>query len=404
VAAARRLGVPCVLTFHSMLGLGARALGAADALGGWARGDVLVTGVSAALAAALRRALPHARVAVLPNATDVTWWRAAADEATDDAGPSASAAAPLAVPPRAPGELRLVAAMRLVPKKRPLVLSHVLAAAVRAAAPAGTPVRLVVAGAGSAREAMERAAARRGVADALTCVGWQPRAALRALYRDADAFVLPTRHESFGIAALEARAAGLPVLGMAGTGLADFVRDGVEGVLCADDAALARAAARLAFGRAVARRAARVQWRARAVRVRLAGRARTARGGVRGRVGGGGGGGGGGRVGREGGPRRARAGVWDGRGVARAPLTRGGVTGGATCASRWGTTWGRPRASPGSRPSRRSAARCPSFLAVSCVRRPPACSSWPPSSPAAATRRGAPTAGPPRPSDPSRRR
>jgi glycosyltransferase involved in cell wall biosynthesis len=139
--------------------------------------------------------------------------------------------------------------MRLVPKKRPLVLPRVLVAAraaARAAAPATTSVRLVVAGAGSSREALERAAARCGVADALTCVGWQPRAALRALYRDADAFVLPTRRESFGIAALEARAAGLPVLGMAGTGLADFVRDGAEGVLCADDAALGRAAARLA--------------------------------------------------------------------------------------------------------------------------------------------------------------
>jgi glycosyltransferase involved in cell wall biosynthesis len=105
---------------------------------------------------------------------------------------------------------------------------------------------MVAAGDGPLRAALARAAAARGVGDALELPGWLPRPALRALYHDADAFVLPTASESFGIAALEARAAGLPVLGRAGTGLAEFVRDGGDGVLAPDDAALAAAAARLA--------------------------------------------------------------------------------------------------------------------------------------------------------------
>jgi glycosyltransferase involved in cell wall biosynthesis len=205
---------------------------------------VLVTGVSAVVTDGLRAGLPRARVAVLPNATDVAWWRSAA--AGD--GPALAAAG---VPPRAPGEVRLVTAMRMAGRKRPLTLVDTLAAAV-AAAPPGVRVRLVAAGDGALRGAVARAARARGLGDALVLPGWLPREALRALYHDADAFVLPTVYESFGIAALEARAAGLPVFGRAGTGLSGFVdaRGGAgrapDGVLAADDAALARAAARLA--------------------------------------------------------------------------------------------------------------------------------------------------------------
>ena len=62
------------------------------------------------------------------------------------------------------------------------------------------------------------------------------------LYRSSDVFVLPTRAETFGIAAAEAAACGLPVVAAAVGGLADIVEDGVTGVLLddADEAALRR--------------------------------------------------------------------------------------------------------------------------------------------------------------------
>jgi glycosyltransferase involved in cell wall biosynthesis len=41
--------------------------------------------------------------------------------------------------------------------------------------------------------------------------------------------------ESFGIAALEARTAGVPVVAMACTGVREFVTDGVEGALVSGD-------------------------------------------------------------------------------------------------------------------------------------------------------------------------
>jgi glycosyltransferase involved in cell wall biosynthesis len=65
---------------------------------------------------------------------------------------------------------------------------------------------------------------------------------LRDLYRNADLFVLPTRAECFGIAAVEAMASGLPVI-FGDVGAArDIVDDGETGWLIEPTAeALARA-------------------------------------------------------------------------------------------------------------------------------------------------------------------
>jgi glycosyltransferase involved in cell wall biosynthesis len=49
------------------------------------------------------------------------------------------------------------------------------------------------------------------------------QANLAALYRTADAYILPTRGEGFGLPYLEAMALGLPVIGTAWSGITDFV-------------------------------------------------------------------------------------------------------------------------------------------------------------------------------------
>lgn len=58
---------------------------------------------------------------------------------------------------------------------------------------------------------------------------------LPAALRNAYAFILPSRHEPFGIAALEAWAAGVPLLAAATGGLRDIVQDGENGLLFAHD-------------------------------------------------------------------------------------------------------------------------------------------------------------------------
>jgi glycosyltransferase involved in cell wall biosynthesis len=53
------------------------------------------------------------------------------------------------------------------------------------------------------------------------------------LYRSSDVFVLPSRSETFGIAFVEAAAAGLPVIAARVGGVEDIVRDGMTGQLIA---------------------------------------------------------------------------------------------------------------------------------------------------------------------------
>jgi glycosyltransferase involved in cell wall biosynthesis len=75
----------------------------------------------------------------------------------------------------------------------------------------------------------------------VTLAGRVDRDELKAIYARSDLFVAPAFLESFGIAALEARCAGLPVLAMRGTGITEFVADRREGLLADGDAAMAAA-------------------------------------------------------------------------------------------------------------------------------------------------------------------
>jgi glycosyltransferase involved in cell wall biosynthesis len=228
-AGARR-AMPTVLTFHSMLYRSAFLLGASESLFGWSRQRVVLSAVSSVVAAQLARWLPDASVAVLPNGVDIRFWRATAHLS----------------PRRARGDVVFVSAMRLSRKKRPARLLRAFAAAVRFTDGA-PPLRLVIAGDGPERVALERQAAALGVAERVELRGQLTRDELRSLYADADAFVLPSERESFGIAALEARAAGLPVIAMLAGGARDFIRQGVDGLLARDEHDLARAIERLAL-------------------------------------------------------------------------------------------------------------------------------------------------------------
>ncbi|HYA30500.1 MAG TPA: glycosyltransferase family 4 protein [Acidobacteriota bacterium] len=109
----------------------------------------------------------------------------------------------------------------------------------------GLRLECLFAGEGSLRQQLEREAARFGLEHDVRFVGFVADAA--AFLANIDLFVMPSLFEGLGVAALEAMAAGKPVIASRVGGLAESVLDGVTGILVAprDGAGLANAMATL---------------------------------------------------------------------------------------------------------------------------------------------------------------
>jgi len=90
-----------------------------------------------------------------------------------------------------------------------------------------------IAGDGPRLSELRELAKTLGVADRVTFLGH--REDVPALLAGADAFVLPSRSEAFPNGAIEAMAAGLPVIASATGGLLDLIEDGRTGVLVRPD-------------------------------------------------------------------------------------------------------------------------------------------------------------------------
>ena len=107
---------------------------------------------------------------------------------------------------------------------------HDLVAALPAIRRAHPGTRLLVAGTGSCSDWLaERARAAR-VRRSVRLLGHVDDATLRELLASADAAVLPSRYEPFGITALEAAAAGTPLVASRAGGLGEVVVDGLTGL------------------------------------------------------------------------------------------------------------------------------------------------------------------------------
>lgn len=108
-------------------------------------------------------------------------------------------------------------------------------------------IQLVLAGQGPDTAALRQLADELGLGAHVDFVGRTERAQTASLMRGARAVAVPSRQEPFGIVALEAMAAGTPLVASRVGGLPEFVEDGTNGVLVpvADADALARALVRL---------------------------------------------------------------------------------------------------------------------------------------------------------------
>ena len=229
--AATRLGVPTAVTWHCMLDGVVTPLRLAAHAGGWDRMPVALSAVSHAAAERVHRVF-GARVAVMPNGLDLATWAPATGAPAVDGGP-----------------LRMVATMRLAPRKRASALVDLVAEAV-AAVGAGA-VHLDLVGDGPLRGRIEAQIQRLDLASVVTVHGRLTRSEIRELYADSAVFLAPAELEAFGIAALEARAAGLAVIARRGTGIEEFVRDEIDGLIVSGDGAMADAVVRLVRDRAL---------------------------------------------------------------------------------------------------------------------------------------------------------
>lgn len=92
-------------------------------------------------------------------------------------------------------------------------------------------VRFAVVADGPERDALQAEVDRRGLGGTVALERARTGAALVDAYRDADVFLSTSAYEGFGLAIVEAMAAGLPVVATAVGGVTDLVVDGETGVL-----------------------------------------------------------------------------------------------------------------------------------------------------------------------------
>jgi glycosyltransferase involved in cell wall biosynthesis len=226
---AQRQGVPTVVTHHSLWSKAEPLFHGANWLTRWAGWEVTWSAVSEAAAQPLRRVMKGRKpVYILPNGIKPDDWEVQRSA-------------------KEPGTFLVTSVMRLAPRKRPIQLLRILAKA-RKLTPTRIDLRAEIIGDGPERPAMERFIRRHEMSGWVRLAGRVDREEIRSVYERADLFIAPATYESFGIAALEARASRVPVLARSGTGVSEFVVDGQDGFLVESDDAMAEAIAALATG------------------------------------------------------------------------------------------------------------------------------------------------------------
>ena len=139
-----------------------------------------------------------------------------------------------------PGDsARIVCVGRLCEQKGQMILLQ----AVRQLVDMAVPVKLVLAGDGEMREALEQAIARLELQPHVHITGWLSGERVREEILAARALVLPSFAEGLPVVLMEAMALGRPVISTYVAGIPELVIDGVNGWLvpAGDDAALTQA-------------------------------------------------------------------------------------------------------------------------------------------------------------------
>ena len=224
---AQRVGAPLVFTHHTRFGdyghyLGPLARPGAALVAAYLRrywaGCAAVVAPGTELAAEIEARLRGRRrpvVLVIPTGIEV-----AAIQALAARDPR-----PLANWP--PGAMVVATLGRLAPEKSVELLFDAFAGV----AANHASLRLLVVGGGPSEAALRERAAAPDLAGRVHLTGQLPRLEALAIIKGADLFVAASRTETQGLVLAEALCAGLPVVALAGPGVADSVRDGIDGLI-----------------------------------------------------------------------------------------------------------------------------------------------------------------------------
>lgn len=153
------------------------------------------------------------------------------------AGPHKACMIPLAIDvyddlrPAQAAAYTVTTVARLIERKKVHVLIEAFAAFSRSAPGA----RLIVIGDGPERSRLETLALGLGVRGTVEFTGTLPHREVVARIGSSHVFALPSVRESLGTVYFEAMSQGVPVIATVGEGIADFIKDGVDGFLVRPD-------------------------------------------------------------------------------------------------------------------------------------------------------------------------
>jgi phosphatidylinositol alpha 1,6-mannosyltransferase len=213
--AAHDLGLPTLVTIHSMWGQFARPMFGLS--GAWLKWNRVAMSAVSDVAAENMSASLGVDIDVVPNGIDPGLWTRT--------GIADAYASPL----------QLVSVLRIAPRKRTGALLHIM----KELKALRIDAHLNIVGDGPERAMWERKARKARLP--VTFLGRLAPAELKLVLERSQIFIQPSIKESFGIAALEARANGLAVLARSGTGTQTFITDGIDGRICNSDTAIALA-------------------------------------------------------------------------------------------------------------------------------------------------------------------
>jgi len=212
---AKKLKIPHLITNHSLLEKSAKTFRLLNLVSRWHQWPLQLSSVSSVAAEGLHRASgKKKKVAILPNGINPEEWQIEA----------------LPHP-----EIRVTTVMRITRKKRPLSFIQSIPRILSRIKNSPLPVKFCLIGDGPQLKKVKQEIKKLKIEKYVEVPGYLSRAEIKKIYQKTDIFASPTLKESFGIAVLEARCAGLPVVAMNYGGVRDFVEPGKVGFLAEND-------------------------------------------------------------------------------------------------------------------------------------------------------------------------